>query len=347
MLKKSLLVLSSLFSLSISSFSHANVWQLPAGNQQNQTWLSLGNAIGPTYSLQFDSAGHLFAGTQGTLYELNAQSQWVAKGSGLPNGDIDNIQFDSQGDIFVGFSNTAGGVYELPNRNDQSQWEPIGGGIGTLSPDGLIIDKKGNLYVANSLNGVAELSSPYISNWQPWGTGLSAQLNRVYSLQFDTQGNLYVSGFPVSQTPATAVTIAKLPVGFTSSTAWIAQPVNPNNNAWQMTDIKIDSKGDIFAIGYAGAYELPVGTKYWQGLSNNGGESMNGANYLQLDNQGNIYAGMNLSAYPWACPVVKYTPLNGAAWLCMGNFSNQAPAPTQFANDLQFDTQGNLYLSGY
>jgi trimeric autotransporter adhesin len=172
-------------------------------------WSALGAGItgGTVNTMAIDSQGNLYVGgvkdsySAGFVDKWNG-STWSALGSGFSGYDLwDNVYAlacDKSGNLYAGGSFLfVGGV----SANDIAKWDGnawsvLGLGVsGTVNA--LAFDNSGNLYAAGGFTTAGGVSATNIAkwdggNWSALGSGVTGGI--VYTMAFDSQGNLYVGG---------------------------------------------------------------------------------------------------------------------------------------------------------
>ena len=272
------------------------------------SWEALGTGVdGEVHTLTFDESGTLFIGGAFSRdgsgeFELSKVAAWdgsnlssIGNGLGTFSGVVvRTFDFDSQGNLYAGGSELAGGVF----RWDGQSWQSFGarhqGTINTMQ-----FDSQDNLYIGGDFQTVvqpddSELLANRIarwngSTWETVGTGFDAE---VKALGFDASGMLHVSGiFSQLGDGTTLRHIAR----------WNAnwEPVGPgaDENLFEgVNALVFAGPGAFYALGdvqHLGG-ELVNGVGYWTGQQwqGIGGMGMDGTvRALTFDSSGILYAG--------------------------------------------------------
>ena len=192
----------------------------------------------------------------------------------------------------------------------------------TKSPDtkqdniyGIKLDASGNIYLLwqvydpNSNNagvGVQKLNSSFVIQWTKMYSDTTYNSDRGYQFDLDSSGNVYVSGY-TGQSPSSG-TIAKLNTA-DGTIAWSKQLNTGTNPGTGVDDIKgmvVDNDDNIWLCGPYGPatpYNFVL-TKYnssgviqnqWGIAGGNGYTLYNNANSMDIDGNGNVLLGFQMS----------------------------------------------------
>jgi len=144
--------------------------------------------------------------------QVNGIGQWSALNEGVPNGIVNAVITDTNGNVYhAGSFNTAGNIStnNIAVWNETSGWKSLGNGSnGTINA--LVIDTSGNLYAGGSFT---EMDGKIINNIAIWNgtewSGLASGIKGTISaLTIDNNGNLYAGGIFESINNETARNIA-------------------------------------------------------------------------------------------------------------------------------------------
>ncbi|RPI22880.1 MAG: hypothetical protein EHM61_21140 [Acidobacteria bacterium] len=200
------------------------------------------------------------------------------------------------------------------------------------------VDQTGKLYAGGyfgaaagvTLNGVGKWDG---ASWSPLGTGVSitGASGDVYSLLFDSAGNLYAGGYFSSAGGVPAENIAKW-----NGTGWSALGLGLNG---YVRALAMDATGNLYAAGYL--WEGGNHVAMWNGAtwSSLPGEFSDEINTLAVDAAGNLYAGGHFQSVG-SLTTNGIARWNGTGWSALGNgFPGSV-------NALAFDPAGILYAGG-
>ena len=237
---------------------------------------------------------------------------------------ISNSVADSDGNLWIL------GRHRGSNNESNLHIAKINGSNGALmsmykrtkSPDtkqdniyGIKLDASGNIYLLwqvydpNSNNagvGVQKLNSSFVIQWTKMYSDTTYNSDRGYQFDLDSSGNVYVSGY-TGQTPSSG-TIAKLNTA-DGTIAWSKQLNTGTNPGTGVDDIKgmvVDNDDNIWLCGPYGPgtpYNFVL-TKYnssgviqnqWGIAGGNGYTLYNSINTMDIDGNGNVLLGFQMS----------------------------------------------------
>ncbi len=309
---------------------------------------------GAVMALAFDSNGNLYVGgefaTAGGITVNNIAkwngSAWSALGSGV-DGPVSALAYDPSGNIYAGGRNltSAGGVTVQGGAKwniATSKWSALGAVDSYGASCNALIFKAGNLYYGGNYTddegihyGVGKWNG---STWTWLGIGMD---NDVYSIAFDSSGNLYAGGIFTTADDVIVNGIAKW-----NGSKWSAlgSGVAGSGITGSVLALAFNS-GNLYAGGefsYAGEVEAAniakwnVATSAWSSM----GIGMDRVVYaLACDSSGNLYAGGNFSVIGEA--MVSYiAKWDGSEWNSFGSGTDGA------VSALVFDATGKLYVGG-
>ncbi|WP_075342056.1 PQQ-dependent sugar dehydrogenase [Tenacibaculum agarivorans] len=160
-----------------------------------------------------DENGELYFsdyGTNSKLYKIvdgsttpnatqaNGFGQWSSLNEGIPNGTVNAIATDSNGNVYHGGSFNKAGTISANNIavwNESSGWRSLGSGSnGTINT--LVTDNNGNLYAGGSFTEMDGKTANNIAawngtEWKSLDTGIPGPIS---ALAVDNNQNLYVGG---------------------------------------------------------------------------------------------------------------------------------------------------------
>jgi len=170
------------------------------------------------------------------------------------------------------------------------------------------------------------------SAWSALGTGMDYA---VWTLAFDSSGNLYAGGSFTTAGGVSANYIAKW-----NGSAWSALGSGVGAT---VRALAIDSSGNLYAGGdftTAGGVSVNFVARWngsaWSAL----GSGVNSSVYaITFDSSGNLYAGGDFST-AGGVTVNRIAKWNGSAWSALGSGADNT------VRALAFDSSGNLYAGG-
>ncbi|WP_299247739.1 PQQ-dependent sugar dehydrogenase [uncultured Aquimarina sp.] len=182
---------------------------------------------------------------------VNGIGQWEELNQGIPNGIVQSVVTDTNGDVFhAGTFNQAGNITanNIAVWNEASGWSTLGiGSNGTINA--LKIAPNGNLYAGGAFTEIGGISAQNIamwngSNWSPLGPGTDGT---VAALEIDPNGNVYAGGVFETVDGNTVRNIA-LWNGTTWSALTDAASGIPGTNN-EVRSLVLDSDGTLYAGG--------------------------------------------------------------------------------------------------
>ena len=221
-------------------------------------------------------------------------TSWSNLGSGMDNGQVNDLWVDSVGNVFAGGNFTgAGGVDGTSGVAywNRSNWESLGGGLGGGAfVRALAVDGTGNLFAA-SHNGILRWNGvawSYVA-MAAYGAYGSAY---IYALAFDGNGRLHAGGKFTTIEGVSANGIARL-----DGATWSA--LGSGTRGYQVSALTFDGGGNLYAGGefvMAGGI-ITINIARWSGsswsaLGSGGSGGVDGrVSALALDGSGNLYVG--------------------------------------------------------
>ncbi len=260
----------------------ANCNYLAKWNPITSAWSSLSsNPPLNVSAFAFDSTGNLYVGGQfegaGSCTSANGcnrvakwdplTSTWSALGTGMSNGSVLALAFDSSGNLYAGGTFTSAGActtgcISIAKWNPgNSTWSALGTGFGSSSTVyALAFDGANTLYVGGFFTaaGNCTLNCTNIakwniatSTWSALGTGLSG--GSAFKLALDGS-NLYAGGQFTSAGSCSSgcARVAKWNI---SNSTWSA--LDTGMSSGYITALAFDSSGNLYAGGSftsAGSY---------------------------------------------------------------------------------------------
>lgn len=182
---------------------------------------------------------------------VNGIGRWEELNQGIPNGIVQSVVTDTNGDVFhAGTFNQAGNITanNIAVWNETSGWSALGmGSNGTINA--LKIGSDGNLYAGGAFTEIGGISAQNIavwngSNWSPLGSGIDGT---VAALEIDNNNNVYAGGVFETVNGNTVRNIA-LWNGMTwSALTDTASGISGTNN--EVRSLVLDSDGMLYVGG--------------------------------------------------------------------------------------------------
>ncbi|AXT49992.1 T9SS C-terminal target domain-containing protein [Aquimarina sp. BL5] len=182
---------------------------------------------------------------------VNGIGRWEELNQGIPNGIVQSVVTDTNGDVFhAGTFSQAGNITanNIAVWNETSGWSTLSmGSNGTINA--LKIGPDGNLYAGGAFTEIGGVSAQNIavwngSNWSPLGSGIDGT---VAALEIDNNNNVYAGGVFETVNGNTVRNIA-LWNGMTwSALTDTANGVSGTNN--EVRSLVLDSDGMLYVGG--------------------------------------------------------------------------------------------------
>lgn len=269
---------------------------------------------------------------------------WTAVGSGLTNDFVNDIAFDSLGNLYAsGYFTTICGV--AANRIakwDGANWSALGtglaGGTGTLVGYCLAIDSNDNVFVGGRFTTAGGISANRVAkwdgaNWSALGTGYVGGdgSSFIYSIAIDSVDNVYVGGDDLmTSIGGTSVTSVAMWDGL----AWSALGAGLSHttpSSLYVGSIVIDKTVDVVYVG--GRFTTAGGSSVsniaawdgatWSAMSSGFGTEVE----VSISPSQEIYAADNSNVYKWS----------GVIWEDLGGTA---------ADTIAIDTNDKIYIGG-
>lgn len=300
-----------------------------------------------------------------------ATTEWTKQYAGTGNSsDIANFMIvDDSGYIYVtGNSVGSGTGFDIVtikyNSNGDSLWVRRYNGSANGADEGNIIaiDNIGNIYVAglsaNTGTGTSDLTTiKYNSNgdqlWVRNYNGPGNSSDGANSIAFDSQNNVYVTGFSAGNgTGNDYVTLKYNSIG---SLQWFRRYNGPGNGDDQANGIMVDNAGNVFITGsstgigtgldYATIKYNTLGDSLWVKRHNGTANTNDEALSLDLDISGNVFVtgACNYTGAGNDYTTIKYNSNGDSLWV--RRYSGTGSSSDQ-ARSIKVDNFGNSYLTG-
>ncbi len=211
-------------------------------------------------------------------YNPAGNQQWVARyDSPLNKIDVANsIALDNSGNVYVTGSSDSGSAQDDEcvtikyNSSGTQQWlkkysgPNFGDEIGSI----VKVDQQGDIYVAGERNGPGTGQDYLVIKYNPLGDSLWVRTyngpgddtDRIFSMELDNSGNVYVTGY--SWTGFLPSTADYLTIKYNSSGAqqWLRRYNAPGNGTDQAKSIAIDNSGNVYVTGFTSASSQDITT---------------------------------------------------------------------------------------
>jgi hypothetical protein len=316
--------------------------------------------LGESHAIQLDSEGNFYlGGTDANAdplivkYFSNGSVAWNRTFPGGLGYTPVGIALDSSGNIFF-----AGTNYSYQTNNDMLliKYDNNGNYLWDRTYDGgsndyaydVAVDPFGNAYVTGNQNHYPsyDISVPLVK-YNPdgdivWNKTFGRSPNLVHPTMFgialDSSGNVYVTGYMSGASLVDIYTIK-----FDSNGEYIWNRTFDMDSSYDIgSDIEIGASGGVYILGATAGGTGAVLVKYdsngnliWNRTFN---ALVSASSGIDLDSSENIYVAGTLNNFYAA----KYDMNGNLIW----NWSAGYPVPTEIANDVAVDSEGNVYLTG-
>ncbi|WP_378173282.1 PQQ-dependent sugar dehydrogenase [Aquimarina sp. SS2-1] len=210
---------------------------------------------GELYFSDYGSNAQIYKLVDGTTAPsgtaVNGIGRWENLNQGIPNGMVQSVVTDTNGDVYhAGTFNQAGNITanNIAVWNESSGWRTLGtGSNGTINV--LAIAPNGNLYAGGSFSEIGGVSANNIalwngSNWSALGSGVDGT---VAALVIDNNSNVYVGGVFETVNGNTVRNIALWSGGNWSALTDATTAVAGTNN--EIRSLVLDSDGILYVGG--------------------------------------------------------------------------------------------------
>jgi len=186
--------------------------------------------------------------TPGTA--VNGIGQWNSLNQGIPNGIVQAIATDTNGDVYhAGTFNQAGNIStnNIAVWNESSGWRTLAtGSNGTINA--LKIAPNGNLYAGGAFTEIGGISAQNIAVWNGTWSSLGSGIDgTVAALEIDGSGNVYAGGVFETINSTTVRNIALWNGANWSGLTDVTTGVSGTNN--EVRSLVLDSDGNLFVGG--------------------------------------------------------------------------------------------------
>jgi uncharacterized delta-60 repeat protein len=199
--------------------------------------------------------------------------------------------------------------------------------------------------IASSVDSVVE-------GWVRLYNGPGNSSDESSALAIDIDGNVFVTGSSLG--PGTGFDFATIKYDASGTEQWVARYNGPEDSF--ATALAIDPEGNVYVTGWSEGsgsnfdfatikYDAS-GTEQWVARYNGPENSVDGANSLAVDPEGNVYvAGQSWGSgtnYDYA--TIKYNASGTEKWVARYDGPGNWP---DWVNDIAVDAEGNVYVTGY
>jgi uncharacterized delta-60 repeat protein len=297
-------------------------------------------------------------------YNVNGNQQWVVRYSGVQQdeGDLSNaITADYEGNIYAtGYHYTDTGtninIYTVKyNPAGTKIWSSSYAGPGILYDFGhdIHVDNLHNVYVTGRTEYNSGAQSKFITikynslgvqQWKAIRNSSFPDLGIGTSVTSDGIGNVYVAG----TADGNAVVIK-----YSSSGSQIWERSYSGGAPSMFNHLERDYSGNIIAAGYTGTNNMrnflivkynADGEVQWTKVYNGTGNGQDEINGLAVDYTNNVYVtGMAQGNSNLDYATIKFSPSGEQKWI---TYYNDVNNNNDWSNDITFDGQGNIYVTG-
>lgn len=316
-------------------------------------------------------------------YDKNGHMKWVKRYNG-PGNYADHayaIAVDENGNVYVTGLSCSGSTLYLTedyatikyDKNGNELWVRRYNGPGNNRDwaTAIAVDDGGNVYVTGVSTGIGSAfdyaTIKYDANgnelWVKRYNGPANSNDNPEALVLDAAGNVYITG-PSYGDGADYATIKYNTAGVQQ---WVARYSGAAGSTDRASDIAVDASGNVYVTGDSNGNTDPSdfgtgdyttvkydasGNELWVARYD-GDHSIDYANALALDPQGNVYvtgaSRGNIKHEDYA--TVKYNAAGVQQWVARYNGpytgGNYSPDFTDIAKDIAVDDNGHVYVTGY
>ena len=254
----------------------------------------------------------------------------------------------------------------------KEEWVRTFSGPGIFYPQvmgwfAMTADPKGNVYVTGPSKG-NDTYSDYVTIaydmhgnelWKAWYDGPANGDDKPFAITMDHSGNIFVTG--VSSNSANeyeiidGYDIVTIAYDFKGKELWVARYNGPGNGYDFISDIAIDSNGNVIVAGHSPgdgtkndfltiAYNAE-GKELWMDRYNGPGNADDFITDLAVDSFGNIivtgHSYDNISDYDYT--TIAYNQFGKRKWIAWYDGPENS---SDFSQALAVDTEGNVYVTG-
>ena len=269
--------------------------------------------------------------------------KWDSLGPGFTNLStndcyVENIVFDSYGNVYVSGSFTNAGDVEINNiaKWDGVRWSSLGDGL-PIHVNSIVCDSSGNVFAAGRKDSIFKWDG------EKWNRFANIK-GTVYSLKIDKQNKLYVCGEFTMNESINAKSIA-----IWDGSVWSSPyPIDASN---YMRYLAVDNSGNICTGGYLfekvhdtdasniikwdGTSWRALGQRVWAVTNSNKKHVIND---VLVVNENEIYVG-GLSNFGY--PSSLFSRWDGENWKIL-----EPPSIDGLTQAICRDRFGNIYIAG-
>jgi len=308
-------------------------------------------------------------------YNNTGGLQWVARYNGLANSndEAQALVVDDSGNVYVtGSSIASNGYYDYVtikyNSMGTRQWVARYHGPGNDDKAyAVVIDGSGNVYVTGYSNSANANTDDYLTikynnagvrQWVARYDGRVGGTDRAYALAVDSFGNVYVTGYTITDEGQDYATLKYDSAGVRQ---WLAIYIGQKSGGSDIANaITVDNSGNVYVTGkgandYATVKYNNAGVRQWV-VRYNGPGGVDDARDLAVDNAGNIYVtGYSSNYYVYQnyhkdFATVKYNSAGVVQWVARYDRLEKYDGlwkKDDEAYALVLDESGNVYVTGY
>ncbi len=306
-------------------------------------------------------------------YNSNGIQQWTARYS-RSEYSVDkalSLSLDKSGNIYVAGNTTSnveeGSNYAIvkydPDGNQLWVTEYNGTGNSDDIASDFVVDPQGNSYITGKSKGkgnhfdyaTLKIDTNGEILWIDRYDGSSGGTDEATSIALDDYGNLYVTGsVGIRVGRSSDFDYHTIKYDRLGELVWNVKYSHQKYYGDRSTDITVDKFGNSFVTGfssdrntkedYATIKYNPNGTEEWNNRYNSEGKNIDWAQYIEVDNKGNIFVSGWSGLYPsYDYLTIKINARGKLLWNAIYNGTGNS---LDWVADMKLDNKGNVYVTG-
>jgi uncharacterized delta-60 repeat protein len=369
-------------------YDYATIKYDSTGSQAWIAWYDNSSNWDEPQALVLDSSGNVYVTGYSQVYTEDGwtsdyatvkynsagDEQWAVTYDG-PESDNDNAQMvtvDSSGNVYVTGESIGSNKYNeyatiKYDINGIQQWVKRydGSANGDDEAAAIVVDSSGNIVVTGGSHGSSTGSDYATIKYDSTGDQLwIARYNGPTNdeglyffgdfMAMDSSNYVYISGYSYGNGTADDYTTVKY--DSSGNQEWVARYNSPGNYRDYVSDITVDSTGNVYVTGiayinernydYATVKYNSAGVEEWAATYDGPGNKSDSAEAIAVDTSGNVYVtGWSRgSGTNYACTTIKYDSAGKQQWV---RRYNSLDNDDDGGYAVTVDTSGNVYVTGW